>query len=437
MITNLSLPIHITKSTVNGQTQNINQCHLLGYISNELAVRERLSINDCDSQALLQTAVKRWGHQVNQFLIGDYVLVCQSDEQLLVASSARASFTVYYQNENTFALSSDLATLGKSISESQLLQNLTLGPLSTSSTCFDNVCQLQPGETLVWKTIDSAQLTHQVQLTHQAQLNHQAKLSKTQQWELAQLVQTPEATTLEHQDIDLGELFNHLPQLAYRLGEPVTDAILAHFDKVIGDCDETTVLLDAKWLAARNKIGAQPFKQNYNWCKGLLNRQLSRHQKPLKAYHDQLCIEYADAKVEQNQTFEQWLDFNYVLPAWCQLLQRIAGLHGKTLINPFIKPEQAMALVKQGSVAQPQGYFSLQQDSINNVFDAMQRLFHLGEPDTLALFNLNPKTTAKLVSTVRHNSTFQNRSTNPRQIEQLCIVLLTFDYLARFKQLNT
>ncbi|NQZ08020.1 MAG: hypothetical protein HRT35_12740 [Algicola sp.] len=433
MITNISALININESNINksntGQAQGINRCHLLGYVSNELSVCEQLKINfdnvKNDPQAVLQAAVKRWGHHVNQFLVGDYVLVWQAEEHLLITSSARASFTVYYQKDDAFALSSDLNTLGKTLSESQLLQNLTLGPLTTQRTCFNNVCQLQPGETLVWKTDDAAQLTHQVQLAHQAQL------PKTQQVELAQLVQTPEATTLERQDVDLGELVNHLPQLAYRLGEPVTDAILAHFDQEIGACVENTVVLDAKWLAARKKHGAQPFKQNYNWCKGLLNNQLSRHKKQLKKYHDALRSEHAAAQVEQSQTFEQWIDFNYVLPAWCQLLQRIARLHGKTLVNPFIVPEQAMALVKQGEQQddQPQGYFSLQQDSINNVFDAMQRLFHIGEPDTLTLFNLNPHATAKLVS--QHAS---QKNANPRRIEQLCIVLLTFDYLARFNR---
>ena len=72
---------------------------------------------------------------------------------------------------------------------------------------------------------------------------------------------------------------------------------------------------------------------------------------------------------------------------------------------------------------QPTAYFSLQQISLANIYDAMQRLFHVGEPDTLKLFNLNPAITARLV---------KRQTDLPRRVEQLSVILLTFDYLARF-----
>ena len=431
-----------SKQELQGLVQG--KCYIKGYLTNEQAVCEQLKIKNGDQQALLNAALEHWGFEVNKHLIGDYVLIWLNGEQLLVTSSARSSFTLFYQQisdkqesdkqesdkqksnqekndqqNNGLTLSTDLNSLSHefeaTINKAQLLQTLALGPLAGKNTCFDHINQLQCGETLIW------QLQQNIELSHQARLSHAKQLILAQQNEL------PTAETIVPrvlEEIDLTKLFNQLPSLAHHLGEPIIDVALAHFDSLVQASETDTLLLDGSWIAARNVIGEQPFKNNHRWCKSILKRPLLQQRSQLNKRHNQLVIEF---EAEQNEhhkplSFSQWLDLHYVIPAWCQILQRICQHHGKTLINPYIGGEKIITMVTQPN-NKPAAYFTLQQISLANIYDAMQRLFHVGEPDTLKLFNLNPASTARLVS---------RQTDNPHRIEQLSVLLLTFDYLARF-----
>ncbi|WDE02319.1 hypothetical protein [Thalassomonas actiniarum] len=400
------------------------QCYLMGYLSNEQALYRQLNIEHGDQQALLNAAVNKWRHELNRHFIGDYLLISFTGEQLFLTSSARASYTLFYrqsQNEQGqygLALASNLKQLTQvfdaKINPAQLMQTLALGPLADEHTCFEQISQLQSGETLIW------------QLATDTSLSHRASLPDAEQLTLAQNSAQPQAERLAPRstsDIELTKLFNRLPSLAHRLGQPVVDASLAHFDALVQTTDSDTLLLDISWLSARHITCEQSIHSSHNWCKSILKRPLLAQRSQLQHRQQQLVSTYKAAKNELDEklSFGQWLDLHYVIPAWCQLLQRICRLHGKTLVNPFMHAEQLLPLVKQAHQA-PAAYFSLQQVSLANAYDAMQRLFYSGEPETLKLFDLNPLATSRLI----------RREQDRHRVEQLSVLLLTLDYLTRF-----
>jgi hypothetical protein len=414
----------LVDSTIDGI--ELNQCVLKGYISNEDELRQKLALDTDNIQQLLNGAANRWGKNINQHLLGDYILVWLTPEQLLVTSSARSSYTVFYQQNDMLKLTDNLTQLSISsktqINESQWLQDLALGPIASSNTCFDSISKVQSGETLTWQLSDCAKLSHQQTLSH------------TKQLELAHQTHLPTAQPLPLQakgSINATALFSSLPSLAHRLGEPVIDAALAHFDQMVVLSDSDVILLDKQWLDGRNIIGSTPFYTSHRWCKGILKKPMSRQEKQLNKQQNLLVTAYEAAQESHNMnlTFSQWFDLHYVLPAWCQLLQRICDLHNKTLINPYLRAEQAMPLILNAKPIAPQHYFSLAQVSLANAYDAMQRLFYSSGNNITRLFNLNPSVSASLI---------KQRVLRPRRVEQLCVQLLTFDYLDRFhhKQLK-
>ncbi|KGJ93903.1 hypothetical protein [Colwellia psychrerythraea] len=403
------------------------QCYIKGYLTNEELICEQLNIETGNQQSLLNAALKRWGVEVNKHLCGDYVLVWLNDEQLLVTSSARSSFTLYYQEHNGLVVATELSHLSQKretrLNKAQLLQLLTLGPIAGKHTCFEHINQLQSGETLLWQLQQTLKLGSKEAFKQ----SYQAKLSHAEQLILVQDNNFPIAEPITPRvidDIDLTELFNQLPLLAHRLGEPVIDIALAHFDSLVQASKTETLLLDESWLSARNIISEQCFHLRFSRCKSILKRPLLKQREQLTKLQQQLTTDFSAEHNEQCSvlSFSQWLDLHYVIPAWCQILQRICQHHGKTLINPYARPEQIMKLVRQTD-NQPKAYFSLQQISLANVYDAMQRLFHLGEAKTLKLFNLNPAITARLI---------RQQTDPPQKVEQLSVILLTFDYLTRF-----
>mgnify|MGYP000598240643 CR=1 FL=1 len=398
------------------------QCYIQGYLSNAQQLSTELKIDSGDEQALLNAAVRQWGSELNRRLCGDYLLIYLSDEQLLLTSSARSSFTAFYSIEGQpnekqpgLTLATELKQLTDltqtSLKSSHLLELLAFGPLAGSNTCFEQISQLQAGETLIW------------QLQQEISLSHQSRLTDAEQLEIARRNKIPAGEVLaprEMDDLDLTKLFNQLPSLAHRLGEPVANAALAHFDSQVKAAGSDTLILDISWLNARN-TPAEEGKKNL-WCKSILKPALLAQRQKLQQRRQELVSVFKSAQDPHSEflTFGQWLDLHYLIPAWCQLLQRICQLHGKTLINPFMQPEQLLPLVKKAQPSLP-AYFSLQQISLANIYDAMQRLFYTGESGTRDLFDLNPLSTARLL-----------RKTERRRMESLAVQVLTLDYLLRF-----
>ena len=428
------------------------QCYINGYLTNEEHICEQLNIKVGNQQALLNAAFTRWGFEVNQHLNGDYVLVWLNDDELLITSSARSSFSLYYQENNGLVVATELSHLSHLgrlslkdeviLNKDQLLQALTLGPLVSKHSTFEHISQLLSGETLIWKLQRSTKTNITQTIKHDCRQSakqcHQSILSHAQQLALtefnkAEYNRLPTAEPIAskvHDDVDLTQLFNQLPLLAHRLNEPVIDVALAHFDTIVQASKTETLLLDESWLSARNTLSEQCFHQRFSECKSIFKHPLLKQRDQLNKLQQQLITAFESVQDSQasSLSFSQWLDLHYVIPAWCQILQRICQHHGKTLINPYRETTQIMKLV-MGSDKQPKAYFSLQQISLANVYDAMQRLFHVGEPNTLKLFNLNPAITGRLIT--GHPGPTQ-------QVEQLSVFLLTFDYLARFNpaQLN-
>lgn len=394
------------------------QCYIAGYINDTAELRKTLQLTQSHTrQDVLNAAVKRWGIKVNQYLVGDYVLVWFEDNKLLVTSAARASLSLFWQQQEGFSLATHLTQFDKprQLNQAKLLQQLVLGPLCDSQSCFDGIHQLQPGETLLWLLFDNAK--------KKALLLKQEQLPLPQQLELTQQVVLPKSTTVvANSDINRHQLFNALPPLAHQLGEPVADAVLAEFAAAIAECKEEQIMLDSSWLEGRSTLGEAAFADSHRWCKKIVKRQLLKNTSKVQERQNTLKAAFV---LEQNPLdFSQWLDLHYVLPAWCQLLQRIAQQYGKTLINPFIRPERAKALPRTKQNRAATGYFDLLQVSICNVYDAMQRLMRNGDALTHQLFYLVPPATAKFIQQSRYR---------PRYIEQVCIQLLTLDYLVKFR----
>ena len=443
-------------------TQGLNQYHccFIGYLSNAQAIREQLSSDNKTAdhhqniEQLIDAAIQRWGHSVNQHLQGDYVLAWSDELQqhLHITASARSSFSLFYtvqhQANDNISIASDIKKLHKSsnaLNPSHWLQQLSLGPLIGEQTFLHHIRRLQPGETIAWDMNDY-QCTHQVKLQGEQQLTL-ANNALSERYAHAQpLIFDATANDLNDQPNAL-QLFNRLPQIAHHLAEPINDALLAHFDLQISQCEDTIITLDESWFTGRLDINQRPFnKQTFDskitWQKSIIRDSLLKKRHQISRHQDDLYAEFQNdshhLSAIEPLSFSQWLDLHFVIPAWGQLYQRIANGYGKTLINPFMQSNHALAMINKASVQQQrtqqsQGFFSIEDNSMCNIYDAMQRLFRSGEKATKQWFQLAPTATARFIKqNSKHSSPQISRLGLHRPVEQTCIAMLTFDYLTKF-----
>lgn len=150
-------------------------------------------------------------------------------------------------------------------------------------------------------------------------------------------------------------------------------------------------------------------------------------------------------------SFELWLDLTVRLPNQWQQERQVAEalgksvqfscLNGRFMSQIFSQMKSAESDAPSDGLHQPnlsvignvssgkykslQGYFQLEDDSLVNIYDAMQRLMMHGyKPVTKSLFKVVPPISAKLI-----------KQTDQRQkVEAFCMKSLTLDHLSR--QLN-
>lgn len=383
---------------------------------------------------LLFRAISCWDVNVNQHLQGDYILAWTQDENIIITSSARSSHSLYWTESNGLSIATDLVSLIKltehNINESMFLSRLVFGLILNSNTSFEHIQQLLPGETIKW------------QLKPNLQLLQRELMSASEQRRMTQELSYPEGIFLKSggyseidtsktkssktgsKKIESSKIFQQIPQLATRLGVPIVDASLVEFSERLIESDTKYILLDDCWLMARYQVDVNELAKSYRWCP-ILKQRLAKHRYLLGTNLKELKLEFKNEndELKHELSFSQWFDLSYVLPAWYRLLQNIAILYGKTLICPQVNYVVAKQLVTQSRIDDLSGYFKLTDISICNVFDAMQRLLYDGESITKTLFNVAPPVTAKLVRKIK---------SAPRRTEQICIQLLTFNYLSRF-----
>lgn len=423
-------------------TRGLSQygCCFIGYLTNTQTIQEQLGLsvddnsgdnissqNNQDFEKLILVAIERWGQSINQYLQGDYVIAWLNDQHLGITASARSSFSLFYTLQNQanahISIASEIKLLHQSSNELNpvhCLQQLVLGPFIGRHTYLDNIRRLQPGETILWD-INAYKCCHQIRLEGEQQLKFaNISLARTS------LASNAQTISLDDQH-DSSQLFNRLPQVAHRLGEPINDGLLAQFDQQISQNEASVIKLDETWFSGRTNINEPPFnKQTFNskisWQKGIVHNSLLKYRYHINQRQDYL---YSAFEIDNHDelTFAQWLDLHFVIPAWCQLYQSIANGYGKIIINPFMRAEQTLALVNNNLTSQSTGYFAIEDSSLFNVYDAMQRLFRNSEASTKQWFKLEPIVTARFI---KQNTQF------PRLVEQTCINMLTFDYLAKF-----
>ena len=373
-------------------------------------------------EELLWAAIERWGKKLNQYLIGDYVLVWQAEETVSMSSSARTSHSMYWRQDEGLVISSKLSQLINDklkLNETQLHRQLSIGPMLSEETIFDNVLQLIPGETLVWclKTNGKNIYRKIIDLSEQNKITESIDVSK----------ETPSELN-EKFKICNNQIFSSMPQLAYQLSEPLIDASLIEFSSYLkglsAEKKSQGVVLSERWLKGRYQINDKLFNA-LNPSKKLFSKRLKCQCRQLKKLFGKLrkCFNNEEVNNKGELDFYQWFELNYTIPAWCQCLQRVASLHGVILINEFQNYQKAKSFLIAENKVEQKSTFNLDDPSVYNVFDAMQRLFYNGENATSALFRLAPINTSRLL---------KQSDCMPRIIEQNCIQLLTLDYLTKF-----
>ena len=407
-----------------------------GYVSNRESLVNQLDVEEGISRnELLRAAIIRWGIDFNQHVHGDYVFCwLDSDKCLYFFASARSSHTLFYQlakEQNglyRFWITDCLATLNtlneNVLSKDELSLQLLFGVSNESNTMFEGLQQLLPGETQVWGLGEVPGQVCQRQLTLAEQLTLSgADLAGHYDLEV-------EACQLESATEELTSLdkFNRLPKLSWAIGQPIDDAQLIDFSNALFSCEEEIIAVGPAWLSGRRMIDVQGLSKAGKWYGKLLHKSLKPVQKQLSSIQQRLITEYEEDKSSlpavNELTLNQWFDLKYSLPAWCRVLQRLAASSEKMLVFCCLQQEKGLELVKQKPVFSPT--FTLDDPSVCNIFDSMQRLMENGyQQVTKQILVPNPATTSVIV---KHLPEF------PQRVEQVCIQLITLDYLSRFNQ---
>lgn len=412
------------------QGLNVDDIYFRGVITNQRDIIEQLKLTNVDHNELLKAAISKWGNSFNQYVIGDYVLLWLNAGQVTMTSSACSTHTLFWLQEDCLKISSQLSDITRKnilLDEVGMLQRLVFGFEFGNKTHLAKVKKLLPGETLCWSVEKTVTLEYQNQLERVMQIKQVNSYALP--LEFADKVDPSEVNGA----IEKNHLFSSMPQIAYRLGEPLLDATLVEFSWYLSRLSKSTashyIHLDDYWLRGRTRINIQSILNDRCWTAAVAKR-LKKNTSKLKLIEKQLKDEYENAELSKRITtapdslsFAQWFDLNYAMPAYCQILQRVALLHGKTLVFPSFNPQVARELILNNSHEKEEGYFCLSDPGIYNVYDAAQRLFYSGAGITKKIFSTAPISLVQLI---------KQFSIQPQRTEQSCIQLITFDYLAKF-----
>ncbi len=405
-----------------------------GEITNKQTVLSQLHLTpNTTEQALFNAAYELWGHDLNQHIAGDYSLVLPllKSNTLFCCLSAFSSHNLYYrENEVTLYFSNNFSQFNHNaiIDQRAIAQLLDNEFLLAPQTLFKHVKQLQNGESQLW------------------QLSPEPVQLSTKQLSLLQKIQSASSdiisVTNEHEQISYTDLinskiaFNQLPEISRTLNSPITDSwqlifyhsLLSNKQPHINSNEGVNF-----WLALMEKtpysIETIPkFKTKIlrPKLKKSIKDNKQTQQTLLTQYHQEMC----DWSYIYQPNFYLWLALSFELPSIWSQQRLIAERLNKTINFVFTDSKQVQHLLSadtentytacQSTTAK---IFNFNDPSINNIFDAMQRLMlHGFAPVTHKLFHIVPPISAKLLKQYTNNA---------KHVENFCFHSLTLDHLAR------
>ena len=398
-----------------------------GYISNKKLLIEQLNLAaDVTTVDLVEAAFNQWALDLNRHLAGDYsiILPLKTTNQIFICLSAFSSHALFYQQDNNELSISDRSqdfNNNAEVCPFAISQLLAWGYIVAPQTLLSNIQTLNNGHSQLWQLSPAIELVSSKQLTLSEKI-HSAS-AEPQQTLIAN------TTVVDRVSPDV---FNQLPSLSHILNQPVSAEWQIQFLLTLQQRTDQTEIISDEGLNLLVNHQSPMIKEKAKFGKKIYRHSLKRYQKPIKKLKE--CIvhlyqaeisNWLDADVP---SFETWLMLSYELPnRWYQqrliaqsLAQKITFIYTdntqiKTLIATQVQGVQPLP-------TQPQ-LFNLADQSIVNIFDAMQRLMHHGfTPVTHQLFHIVPPVSAKLIS-------YYPRF--PAQVTQFCYLALTLDHLAR------
>ncbi len=395
---------------------------LNGKITNRkhVIVQLRLPCNTSDFE-LIKAAYLKWSISLNLHVAGDYAIVLPLEEtsRVFLCLSAFSSHQLFYKNnKKTMSISDALADFSHQANVDILAINQLLHwrYICSPNTLFKHVLSLSNGQSFI------CQLDANPAVILQKQLSLSEKLSAAQSEN-----NNTEVGNISHNELSFFNIFNQLPQLSQLLTHPVSalwqiefllSIQISHDHKLISDDEPQLALIEKK---SKNTFNTNIFR-----------RRLTKQDSALSTFEKRLFTQYklelSSWTLSSEPSFSVWLYLSFELPnRWAQ--QRlIAQANNKEIqFNYCDNTQLKRLLVSQNKLIETtpshSQFFSFNDESIINIFDAMQRLMHHGfKPVTHKLFHIVPPISARLLK--KHNK-------NPRQVEEFCCLSLTLDHLAR------
>jgi len=397
---------------------NVKEFSFYGQITNRKHLSSVLNLpqNATDFE-LIQSAFLKWQSSLNLHLAGDYAIVLplKEKQQVLICLSAFSSHQIFYKNDGkSLRISnqlSDFSTQAKvsPLSVSQLLQ---WRYICSPNTLFKEFYSLNNGQSIIWQIGSNPKQLIQKQLTLPQKLD--AAPSEAQ---------PTGSEHLNYGELALSNQFNQLPHLCQVLTQPISALWQIEFFLMVQKSQEDQLICKQKPQLEQVQ---SKFILNTNILRSCLNKEIRALNKLRDKLNAQYQAEVSTENFKHRLSFETWMYLSFELPnKWAQKRQ-IAQAYNKQIQFHYCDSSTLNQLLMEKlspTETQHTHIFSFNDESIVNIFDAMQRLMHHGfEPVTNKLFHIVPPISAKLV---------KKHPNNPTQVEEFCCLSLTLDHLAR------
>lgn len=401
----------------------LNTLTLKGELTNRTSLIKQLHLtDDATNNTLITAAYQQWGNDMNRHISGDYLIVLPLPKhQLLMCLSGFSSYQLFYQSDTqSLKISDNLADFSHNaqLTASGIHHLLHGGIPNYHHSLFDHVEQLACGQSIHWQLGETIEL-----LSHQS-LSLQQKLNSAH----AECINSGTGN-IKTAELDTTEAFNQLPTLAQILTQPVSASWQLEFYLQVQQSDQVQLCCD------QQPIVQFPFTATVKNLSGQLLKKPLKHAaqrlKQLEKQHiSQFKEELANWNISSELDLHTWLYLSFEInEQWAQK-RLIAQAKNKKIRfnycdNATLK-QWLLSLTdskKNKASAISTMPFSFNDDSIVNIFDAMQRLMYHGyRPVTNTLFNIVPPLSAKLL---------KQHAKYPIQVESFCCLSLTLDHLAR------
>ncbi|MBU2968654.1 hypothetical protein KO527_04710 [Pseudoalteromonas sp. C2R02] len=400
---------------------NLHEFSFYGQITNRNHVINQLDLaEDASDFELISAAYLKWQLSINVYLAGDYAIVLPLKEkkQVFICLSAFSSHQLFYKiNSKALKMSIQLSDFSQQakVCPFAVTQLLHWRYISSPNTLFKDVYSLNNGQSIIWQLETEPEKISQKQLTLSQKLNAAPNA-----------IQANSSGNISNDELSFFNIFNQLPHLSQIITHPVSALWQIEFLLLVQISHERQLVCDH-----RPRLNQVEQKSKYTLNTNIFRNRLNEQNSSLNKFKKQLLAQYkaeiACESDENKTSFATWTYLSFELPnKWAQ--QRlIAKAYNKDIQFNYCNSNKLKQLLSENiSSTQPQTsqFFSFNDESIINIFDAMQRLMHYGfAPVTNKLFHIVPPISAKLLK--KHKK-------NPIQVEEFCCLSLTLDHLARY-----